>query len=288
MFRRALVLVALLVAAPALHGQPFGVWTNFPGAPTHAYIRIPHSPALNPTGAFTFEAWVNVRDALGGCASIAGKGYQSTWWVGVCGTTLRSYLKGGSSLRDGGTLPPDRWTHIAVTFDGSNRRHYIDGELVSTFAETGPLPTNTSELRIGSDVNFDVTARGALNEVRLWNVARSTAQIRAAINLPIRSAQPGLVAVWPNAITDALGVHTGTIQGSGITGLTFPVAPNCGSSTSTALCLVNRFSITAQFRVGAPGTAEGTAQVVNAANGIIRPQAAPASRFARTSPSRRT
>jgi len=49
------------------------------------------------------------------------------------------------------------------------------------------------------------------------------------------------------------------------------VAPNCGGSTTTALCLQNRFSITARFRTGAPGTAEGTAQVAvgNSGSGLF-------------------
>jgi hypothetical protein len=262
----AAALALLFLLPQAAEAQPFGGWTNFTGNPTHGYIRVPHSAALNPTGAFTFEAWVNIRDHGTGCASIAGKGYLSTWWIGACGTTLRSYLKGAGSIRDGGVIPVGRWTHIAVTYDGANRRHYINGELISTFAETGPLPTNTSEVRFGSDVNWPITPPASFNELRLWNVARTTAQLRAAINEPITSAQAGLVAVWPIAVADTIGSHDGTIQGSGVSGLTFPVALNCGSSTATTLCLQTRFLVSAHFRTGAPGTAEGTAQVVPVAN----------------------
>jgi hypothetical protein len=262
-----LIACALLLVTPqGAQAQPFGVWNNYAG-PTHGYVRIPHSPALNPTGTFTFEAWVNVSDANGGgCSSIAGKGYTTTWWIGLCGTTLRSYLRGNGSLRDGGVIPTSGWTHIAITFDGANRRHYINGELIATFAETGALPANGNEVRIGSDVDYQHTPHGSIDEVRLWNVARTTSQLRATINVPLTSAQPGLIAVWAGAAADALGAHNGSIQGSGVTGSTFPVAITCGSGSSTALCLQGRFGITAKFRVGAPGTAEGTAQVVPVAN----------------------
>jgi hypothetical protein len=265
----ALVVCALALAFVLPRGaaaQPFGGWTSFTGSPTVGYIRVPHSSALNPTGAFTFEAWVNIRDHGSSCVSLAGKGFTSSWWIGACGSTLRSYLKGSSSLRDGGSIPVGRWTHIAVTYDGANRRHYINGELISTFPETGPLPTNTNEVRFGGDVDFQITPPASINELRLWNVARTTAQLRAAINVPITSAQPGLVAVWPIGVTDVLGPHDGTIAGSGVSGLTFPVALSCGTSGATALCLQGRFQVTARFRSGAPGTAEGTAQVVNAPN----------------------
>lgn len=259
--------LALLFLLPrGAEAQPFGGWTNFAGNPTTGYIRVPHSSALNPTGAFTFEGWVNIRDHGGSCVSLAGKGFTTSWWIGACGTTLRSYLKGSSSLRDGGVIPVGRWTHIAVTYDGANRRHYINGELISTFAETGPLSTNTSEVRFGGDVAFQITPPASINEFRLWSVARTTAQIRAAINVPITTAQAGLVAVWPIGVADVIGSHDGTIQGSGVSGLTFPVALNCGSSTTTALCLQDRFLVSARFRTGAPGTAEGTAQTVPVAN----------------------
>jgi hypothetical protein len=268
--RTALLLAALaLVLLPGAAGaQPFGAWLVHNGTGT-GRIDIAHHPSLNPTAAFTFEAWISVSTAGGSsCRSIAGKGFTETWWIGVCGTTLRSYLKGTPSLRDGGVVPASRWTHVAVVFNGTQRLHYINGELVATFAESGPLPTNTDPMRIASDVDFAVPPAGAIDEVRLWNVARTTDQIRANINLPIGAAQPGLVAVWPldgNA-NDVIGARDGSVSGTGIGALTFPVAANCGVSTATSLCLLNRFSITASFRTGPPGSAEGTAQVVNVPN----------------------
>jgi hypothetical protein len=260
----ALAVIILLPAA--VQAQPFGAWLVHNGTGT-GRIDIAHHPSLNPTAAFTFEAWVSVSTG-GNCQSIAGKGFTDTWWVGICGTTLRSYLKGNPSLRDGGVVPAGRWTHLAVVFNGTQRRHYINGELVGTFPETGPLPTNTDPMRIASDVDFAVPPNGAIDEVRLWNVARTEAQLRAAINVPITTAQPGLVAVWSldgNA-SDIIGARDGTVSGTGIGALTFPVALSCGASTATSLCLLNRFSISARFRTGAPGSAESTAQVVNVPN----------------------
>src|SRR5262245_48410922 len=254
--------VALLSSAAT--AQPFNAWLVHNGTGT-GRIDIAHHPSLNPTAAFTFEAWVSITTAGGtNCRSIAGKGFTETWWIGVCGTTLRSYLKGTSSLHDGGVVPANRWTHVAVVFNGVDRRHYINGELVATFAETGPSPTNTEPMRIASDADFNVPPTGALDEIRLWSIARTEAQLRAAINTAISTAQPGLVAVWPldgNAL-DVIGARDGAVSGTGIGALSTPVAPNCGANTATSLCLLDRFRITGNFRTGAPGTAEGTAQVV--------------------------
>lgn len=99
-------------------------------------------------------------------------------------------------MTNGGIVPNNQWTHIAVTYDGVNRIHYINGEVAGTFPETGALPTNSAHVRIGSDVSWDYQPQGTLNEIRFWNVARSVDQLRGSINVPITAAQPGLVSVW--------------------------------------------------------------------------------------------
>ncbi len=207
-----IIVAGLFSAIPAL-AQPFGTWLlKGPAAAPHSYVEIPASAAFDFTSGFTVEAWVSGTDD-GDCSGIAGKGYKQGWWVGVCGTTLRSYIKGISSVRDGGTVSSG-WTHIAVTYDGTSRKHYIDGELVLTNAETGPMGVTTSPLRINSDANWAFSF-GSIDEVRLWNVARSQADIRAAMNTTIDAARPGLVAVYhlDGNADDALAGHNGTSQG---------------------------------------------------------------------------
>ncbi len=265
-------LLLMLLGASALTAQPFDSWITFVGHPTHGFVQIPHSAALNPTGAFTFEAWVFsalADGAIEDCRSLAGKNWKQTWWLGICNVggvrTLRSYLKGSTSPRNGGRIPVGQWTHIAVVFDGATRKHYVNGELIMSVPETGPLPTNTAAMRIGSDVEWQFTPDASLNELRLWNAARTQEQIRANLNDAI-GAQPGLVAIWRSGVSDVIGPHDGAIMGAGVGILTFPVALDCGTTTATAHCLRDRFLVSSKFRIGAPGTAEGTSQTINCPN----------------------
>ena len=272
------LLLGLLLAAclPGLAGaQPFNAWSNFAGHPTHGYVQVPHSSALNPTGAFTLEAWVSISNGTAGedCRSIVGKNWQQSYWLGQCNVggqpTLRSYLKGGASARNGGIIPRGVWTHVAVVFNGTQRIHYINGEVAATFAEAGPLTTSASAFRIGSDVSWQFTPQGQIDEVRLWNVARTTEQIRSTINVRISTPQPGLIAVWPldASTVDIIGGHNGAVGGAGVTAQTFPVLANCGSSTATTLCLQNRFAVRAFWRTSPAGNPpDGQAQVIPVPN----------------------
>jgi hypothetical protein len=248
------------VARPAM-AQPFGAYMTT--SPSNGYISIPSSSDLNPASAITIEAWVSVTDANGGnCSSIVGKNYQQAWWVGLCGTTLRSYLKGGSSQKNGGALNND-WNHIAVVYDGVNRYHYINGEIVATFPETGALPLSSDEMRIGSDVRWDHHPQGAIDEVRIWNVARTTDQIRSTITTPISAATPGLVGVWSldgNA-NDIVGIHSGSPSGT-VGYLNLPVAGGCTASATTH-CFEGRFAVTASWHTS---TSSGVGTVVPGAS----------------------
>lgn len=276
-FLLVLVLVLALagLAAPA-QAQPFGAWLTLTGNPTHGYVRVPHAAALNPTGAFTFEAWVSITNSAASedCRSIAGKNWQQSWWIGLCTVggkpTLRSYLKGSATARNGGQIEPGRWTHVAVVFTGTQRLHYVNGELAASFPETGPLPSSPSEMRIGSDVSWQFTPTGGIDEVRLWNVARTLTQIRQDMDNPITAPQGGLIAVWgfDGSADDVVGPHEGSLQGAGVGFLTFPIAFDCGATTATAHCLLDRFVVTARWRTNPqPGTlTDGQAQVAGCAN----------------------
>jgi hypothetical protein len=79
-------------------------------------------------------------------------------------------------------------------------------------------------LRIGATPETSATFsrfEGVIDEVRIWNVARSAAQIGTTLNANLSGTEPGLAALWKfqeaggNAVLDATANNNdGTIQGS--------------------------------------------------------------------------
>ncbi|MEM7051965.1 MAG: LamG domain-containing protein [Acidobacteriota bacterium] len=259
------ILLIASLAVPVAQAQPYGGWIivdqDSPG-----WIEVPHSNALNPGNAMTLEAWVFIGNT-GNCVSIAGKGWTTSYWLGVCNGTLRSYVRGSASARTAGAVPTTQWTHIAVTYGGGFRRHYINGEIAGEWAEGGAVPPSNDPFMVARDADWFITPTGTLDEVRLWNRALTTAEIRANINQEKTSPEPGLVAVYGmNGADDSLGNFDGTLNGDTFF-LTFPVALSCNPTTVNQLCLQDRFSVTGSWRK--PDDETGPARVVT---GLTTPE----------------
>jgi hypothetical protein len=231
-------LTALLVISSSLSAQS-NQYLRLQGFPQHGYIEIPADVLLD-TPQMTVEAWVSVRDAhSGACSSIAGNGYTTGWWLGLCGTLMRSYFNGTNSVKSGGTIAdtPNVWVHIAAVTDGTTRKHYINGALVFESTETAPRSTSTRAMRIGSDPDWDFMAEGTIDDLRIWKVARTADQIRQTMFtvfapewLDVSGHFQGLEAWYrfEGNATESWRAHHGTMFGTGITfqtGAAFTLPP---------------------------------------------------------------
>ncbi len=96
------------------------------------------------------------------------------------------------------TLQTNQWYHIAGVYNGSFIRYYVNGCLVIEQPATGNLITNNLAAAIGNQSsNTTEQFLGLIDELRIWNVARTQAQIAANMNdLPNPTTQAGLLAYY--------------------------------------------------------------------------------------------
>jgi len=197
-----------------------------------SFVHVPYQAQLDLPAALTVEAWVWVREfgryedtpivgrwteesnrqswlftiggqRLGPPLVPAGPGYHlelfdrerpGHLWFAYQPETAgppRVFLSSG-------VLQRERWTHVAVTFDGDLVRFYLDGELDSQFASIGRIRASDAPLLIGNyfdprtltrfggdlrpeggDSAAPYAFNGLLDELRLSNAARTDFPNRA-------------------------------------------------------------------------------------------------------------
>ena len=83
------------------------------------------------------------------------------------------------------SLPVGTWSHLALTYDGSTLRLYVNGTQVATAAATGAISPSASPLSIGGTATYGEWFNGRIDEVRVYRVALSQAEIQADMAAPL-------------------------------------------------------------------------------------------------------
>jgi hypothetical protein len=207
-----------------------------------SFVNVKDSASLHLTTGMTLEAWVNPvnngNDFGGDFADVVYKGGDNYY---LEGSSNDNYAPAGggtfgsTDIATYGTngLPVSRWSHLAVTYNGSNLLFYVNGVQVSSLAQTGNIETSTNALQIGGDSLYTQFFRGEIDDVRVYNLPLTAAQIQADMNLPVGetpAAPANLVATtvsssqinlsWTPATT-VLGIGAYLVERQGISDTNF-------------------------------------------------------------------
>jgi hypothetical protein len=168
-----------------------------------AYAEIPSSASLSALGSMTIEAWIYLNHypaAIPG-SSVGGPiinkwGPDSTedgeYLLNISpdGTVYAAFSGisfGQVGIRSSRLIPLRAWTHVAAVLDTTNHlvRLYVNGEIdASSFTNAVADRNTTVPVRIGYawvDWWGGRTLDGMIDEVRIWNLARSQEQIQASM-----------------------------------------------------------------------------------------------------------
>jgi hypothetical protein len=193
-----------------------------------SFLYAPNNPVFDPPAGFTVEAWV-LAHAFGQyedtpiAARWALEGNQQSWLFGIVGARAEppaarlaspgyhaALVAGGQSGQllfafqpedaspprafvSTQRLPLERWTHVAVSYDGQVVRFFVDGHLDAQYATLARIHASTAPLLIGNyfdtrrltsfsgelhmdpggDDNPYYAFEGMIDELRISNAARS-------------------------------------------------------------------------------------------------------------------
>jgi len=177
---------------------------NFTGV-AGAGVQVANNAYINLTGAYTYETWIKASTDISNYRAIINRDAYPNYAPGIFiasstdanpGKLLLANNIGGTyrTLASTTSVNDDQWHHIATTYDGAFMKIYIDGVLESALAASGNLYGSTGPLGIGynySAANYPFI--GKIDEVRIWNVARTPAQIIAFMNTALSGNETGLV-----------------------------------------------------------------------------------------------
>ncbi|RYZ46139.1 MAG: LamG domain-containing protein, partial [Sphingobacteriales bacterium] len=187
---------------------------------------------LSNNASFTKEAWVYANENIGNLNLLSSNG--SPFWINA--GRLKAGIGGNIEvITDPGTFPLNTWTHVAVTFDDASNtmRLYRNGTLVATNSAV-TLQYSGENMYIGSWQGTMSFFEGRIDEVRIWNVARTALQIQNSRNMEISpAAEANLVSYYTfnqgitngtnagiNTVIDQKGSFNGTISGLALSGAT--------------------------------------------------------------------
>lgn len=217
--------------------------------------------AINFVGsaAHTVCGWVNVATAAGAdvCYLDPGGGGDggNSIWLGFDGTTWQwNDQISGSGYAYSQAITTGSWHHLALTYDGTNCRSYLDGALVNgPSAVSLGARANMNHLDIGFGGDFTVQS------VMVLPQALSAAQIAEAMRLAppagvIPYAWYPFVAGSPT--TDQSG-HAHTLSGGGDSNGTNTLIVASGGTSATGSATVARSQV-----ITAAGTTNSTGSAV--------------------------
>ena len=84
-----------------------------------------------------------------------------------------------------------KWQHVAFSFDGTKAKLYLDGIVIdSTSSWAGITPSDIPITSIGTRFS------GRIDEVRIWNIARSATEINQNMDVEVDENSSGLLAYY--------------------------------------------------------------------------------------------
>lgn len=177
------------------------------------YINMGDAQTLRVSNSLTMEAWIyptgpGLSDPWGG--NIINK--EGEYEIirsrdGAIRWAFKNTSPGWVWQNSYFHVPEEQWLHLAIVYDYDQNevRCYFNGKHFRTQPANGPIGdfhTNLNDFRIGGRQGVSAEKfQGIIDEVRIWNRARTASQIKATWNDTLHTAyystsDSGLIGYW--------------------------------------------------------------------------------------------
>ena len=199
---------------------------------TSGYASAASSGTLALGNAGTIEGWVKLN-AIGAWHGVIDKGNTNNNALHDYGLEVDNtghvwcILGNGTSSQNvvsAATLTAGVFTHLACSWDGTNFRIIINGVQDQSIGQTVVPASNTNPLYLGQFGGGNDFMNGVLDDVRIYNISLTTAQIAADSATPVGGVQSDTTAPTVSMTAPANGA---TVSGAAVS-VTATAADNVG------------------------------------------------------------
>jgi len=266
----------------------FGAALSFNG--TSSWVTVPDANSLDLTTGMTLEAWVNptalgtawrtviMKEATGGLAySLYGNSDTTR-------PSAHVFVASEQDTRGTAALALNTWTHLAMTYNGTTLRIFVNGVEASNKAISGSARVTTGALRIGGNSVWGEYFSGLIDEVRIYNRALSATEIQTDMNTPVGVSDTSAPTVSMTApangatVSGSQSVSANASDNVGVAGVQFlldgaPLGAEDATSPysitwNTGTTSNGAHTLSARARDAANNTATSTAVSVTVANAV--------------------
>mgnify|MGYP001617332601 CR=1 FL=1 len=149
---------------------------------TSDYVAVAGNGGLNITDNLTLSAWIKPTTLTQASnPEIIAKSTGAFFYRMrfISGGTIRfnAYGTSDTTLDTTATLTANSWNHVEMVYNGSTKAIYINGNLSTSESTTGSMASEANNnLYIGNLVSSEYFS-GSIDQVRIYNYARTQAQI---------------------------------------------------------------------------------------------------------------
>ena len=234
-FSFVILLASLSLSVKA---QGFGYALHFDG--TDDYIDMGNASTFDVGNAVTYEAWIYPDTS-------SQTGFIFNKWVDFAEDKQFVYsynlvyfylfdVFSGVQLASSQNVLSHQYTHVAATFDASNgiTAIYINGVFDTSKSVGSSVSNSAGNLYYGFNPirgDFIAPFKGIIDEIRIWDIARTESEIQSTMYTELNGNESGLVGYW--SFNEGTGTTTADQTTNGNTGTISGAAWVLSGITST-------------------------------------------------------